>query len=169
MPGSPFGNNVPEPGHPLPHLRTLTRTAVIDRIRAAVPSVGGRVHAGSRKLRDFQGHDLPMAVVVISEAAPSDHVGNCPRRLRRNVVVEVELVVDVATADDLEAALDDASVEVESALALPDFLPFTAAEWRLTTTTPGFGAGGGDAVYGVLTLSYALAVSSTEGRPDTHR
>ncbi|WP_279482250.1 hypothetical protein [Aureimonas sp. SK2] len=153
----------------MPHLRTLVRTAVIDRLKAAVPSVGGRVHAGSRKLRDFQAHDLPMAVVVVSETAPSDHVGNRPRRVRRNIVVEVELVVDVGTTDDLEAALDDASVEVEAALAGPDFLPFTVAEWRLTTTSPGFGAGGGDAVYGVLTLSYALAVTSTEGRPDTHR
>lgn len=110
-----------------------------------------------------------MAVVVVSEAAPSDFVGNRPRRLRRNVVVEVEIVVDVGAADDLEATLDDASVEVEAALAGPDFLPFTVAEWRLTTTTPGFGAGGGDATYGIVTLSYALAVSSTEGRPDTYR
>ena len=60
------------------------------------------------------------------------------------------------------------SVEVEAALATPDFLPFTASDWRLTTSQPGF-ADGGKATFGILTLSYALSVASTEGRPDTHR
>ena len=145
----------------MPHIRTQVRDAVVARLRTV--DAFACVAPFGRAARNFQKNEIPAALVRVSEnLSPVGKIR--PRVVRRELTVTIDLLASL-TSGDVDTALDDLSIPIEVVLADPSALGIgSLVEWRPVATAPGvFDLG--EEVYGRLTITYACAVSTTEGVP----
>lgn len=139
------------------HARKQIRDAVAGRL-AGLPITGARVYPAKRY--SWQAEEMP-GLAVYSDADTVDY-----RSRDREQTVSLTLVVEIAiaAADTVEDDLDEACLQVETALAADptlDGLVWDLRRSAMNTDT----AMDGETPVGIRRLSYAIEYTTPEAAP----
>lgn len=133
------------------HQRKLIRDAVVAALTDAT-AAGEQVEA--TRVIPYRKSTLPaIAVYTLKEATDRDSANTAPRRLRREL--ELEIAAVVAPSDRMDDALDALAVEIEAAMDADRELGGTCADSFLESTTieP---LADGDSIMGLMTMTYVV-------------
>ncbi len=135
------------------HQRTAIRYAVVERLSGAT-SAETRVYA----TRDvpFRKGDLPaIAVYTLQEDVDGDSVNTAPRELTRRMALVIEGLVAPAPGQNVDDALDDLALEIETVMHADPYLGDAAADCVLDESSMEV-LEVGDRLMGQIVLTYAV-------------
>lgn len=128
------------------HERAAIRAAVVAAL-AATTELAGRVD--SNRVRRSQDAELPVAIVYT--LVEQSHLMDLSRALQRKLSLVVEL--RVKATDDLDDAIDDLALVVETALSVDPTFGRIALNSSLASTQVGLN-GEGEYRHGAALLTY---------------
>jgi hypothetical protein len=124
-------------------LRILTgRTLVKDRIRF------------NRAEKNW-GENLP-AITLFFRGETIEEMDQAPRRMKRNLTLEVEIITFGADGEELSDRMDDLCEQVEQVLSVDDSLGGTADDILLRSTSDMETEAEGLKVFGAIKLNYLI-------------
>lgn len=138
------------------HERQAIREAVIAQLKGTGPT--WRTAAGDRviasRMEPHRQHELPV-LSVYTDGETVEETETAPRELRRVVTVAVDGWVQVAPGENVDDALDDLALEVETAMDLDVNLAGAAFGAVLRSTETAIKIDG-DRPMGVVHLEFAV-------------
>jgi hypothetical protein len=135
----------------MPHPRTVIRTAIRDVLLGAT-SAAARVY--KTRVLPLRKVELPaIAVYTLEEPVTADSINTAPRELTRQPAVTIEGWVKDTDGVDLDDALDDLALEIETAMHADPYLGGAAGESILSDTVIEV-VEIGDRLLGMIALTY---------------
>lgn len=135
------------------HQRTIVRQAIVAALTGAT-AAEARVYP--TRILPLRKLELPaIAVYTLEESVDGESVNTAPRELTREAPVVIEALVAAVPGANVDDALDDLALEIETAMHADPYLGGEAADSILDGTTMEV-IEDGERMMGLVTLTYSV-------------